>query len=174
MKAYNHLLGYLHRWTVCKLGKLHVRLHHILSVDGTPFLHSHPFDYVSVVFSGGYTEHVLVDDRLVEIQHVAPSLVFRKGSTYHRIVDVKGSCKTLFFAWGSGEWNLRRHPDIKSDWDFKMPFYDGVYSREINGVPVYSKFMNGMWYVGSDEYEEALRSTKLSVHQCGKWESFEL
>ncbi len=174
MKAYNHLVGYLHRWTVCKIGKLHVRLHHILSTDGTPFLHNHPFDYVSFVYSGGYTEQVLVNGELIEVQHVAPTVVFRKASTYHRIVDVMGQCKTLFFAYGNSTWDLKRHKDIQSNWDVTMPFYDGVYIREINGVPLYSKFENRMWYVGSDEYEEAVNSTKLSVHQCGKWESFEL
>ena len=174
MKPYNHLVGYLHRWTLCKLSKLHVRLHHLLSTDGTPFLHSHPFDYVSFVFSGGYTEQVLVGDDLVEVQHVAPTIIFRRGSTYHRIIDVTGSCKTLFFAYGEGTWDLKRHPKVRSDWDYTMPFYDGVYIREVSGEPVYSKFEDRRWFAGGDTVEEAMQSTKLSVHQCGKWESFEI
>lgn len=171
MKAYNHLLGYLHRWTLCKIGLLHVRLHRILSKDGTPFLHNHPFWYVSFVFSGGYTEQVLVDDRLVEKQHVAPAVIIRKASTYHRITDVKGVCRTLFFAYGNSSWSLRRHPLVKSDWDWIMPAEDGVYRREINGKATYSKFENRMWYVGSDSVDDAIRSIKLSVHQCGEWEA---
>lgn len=173
MKAYNHLVGYLHRWTLFKWSKLHVRLHHILSTDGTPFLHSHPFDYASFVFRGGYTEQVLVGNELVEVQHVAPAIIFRRGSTFHRIVDVKENCKTLFFAYGEGTWELKRHPKIKSDWDYKQPFEERVYLREINGEWYYNKFENGVWYAGADTADEAMQSTKLSVHQCGKWESFE-
>lgn len=174
MKPYNHLVDYLHRWTVCKIGKLHVRLHHILSTDGTPFLHNHPFAYVSFVFSGGYTEQVLVKGKLKEVQHVAPAIIVRRSNVFHRIVDLKGKCKTLFVAYGDSKWELQTHPDVARPFTYVTPMDEGIYRRIINGKPVYSRFENGVWYAGSDEYEGAVNSTKLSVHQCEKWESIDV
>lgn len=170
MKEYNHLLNYLHRWTVCKFGNLHVRIHHILSSDGTPFLHNHPFWYVSIIVSGGYTEQVLVGDEIKTIDHHAPAIIIRKPSTYHRITNVHGMCKTLFVTWLSGGWNLIRHKDVVAPLSYKGPSCDGMYIRTINGVRVYSKFSNGVWFVGSEDRQAAVTTNALSVHQCIGWE----
>ena len=170
MKAYNHLLNYLHRWTLCKIGKLHVRIHHILSSDGTPFLHSHPFWYVSIIFKGGYTEQVLVNNELKVITHTAPAIIVRSPSRYHRISEVSGVCKTLFFTWKAKDWNLMRHSGVATpDW-YAAPRLPGVYRRLINGRSVYSRFENGMWWLGTSTQDTAPTSTKLSVHQNTEWE----
>lgn len=169
MKEYNHLLNYLHRWTVCKIGSLHIRIHHILSSDGTPFLHNHPFWYVSVIVRGGYTEQVLVGDEIKMIEHCAPAVILRKPSTYHRIISVQGACKTLFVTWLSEGWNLVRHKAVVAPQSYKVPVCEGVYIRTINNTRVYSKFSRGMWFVGSEDRQMAVAATKLSVHQCTKW-----
>lgn len=174
MKAYNHLVGYLHRWTICKIGKLHIRLHHILNVDGTPFLHNHPFAYVSIILTGGYTEQVLVGDELKLVNHLAPAIIIRKSSTYHRIVEVGGDCKTLFFAYGSSTWGLKRHPDITPPDTYRVPSTCGIYCRYINGKKRYAKFNDGVWYAGSESIESAYTTTTLSVHQCGVWEDVDV
>lgn len=170
MEAYNHIVGYLHRWTLCKLGKLHIRIHHILSTDGTPFLHNHPFWYLSFVWRGAYTEQVLIDDTLITKQHVAPALILRKPSTYHRIVDVQGKCKTLFFAWSSGDWSLLQHDKVEAPSTYDVPCQSGIYQRYINGSWVYSKFDNGVWWTGALTKTVALASTKVSIYQAGEWE----
>lgn len=169
MKAYSHILGYLHRWTVCKIGKLHVRVHHILSSDGTPFLHNHPFWYLSVVWKGSYTEQVLVGDELVTKQHVAPAIIVRRPSTYHRITDVGGECKTLFFAWSASDWSLRRHESVKAPPSYRVPEQPGVYLRFINGAWVYSMFADGVWWTGAHTPSGALASPTPSVYQSSEW-----
>lgn len=170
MKVYGHILGYLHRWTLCKIGKLHVRIHHILSSDGTPFLHNHPFWYLSFVWKGSYTEQVLVGDELVTKQHVAPALIVRRPSTYHRISDVSGECKTLFFAWNTTDWNLQRHESVAAPSTYRVPEQPGVYRRYINGVWTYSKFEDGVWWMGAQTPAAAAASGKVSVYQSSEWE----
>jgi hypothetical protein len=171
MKEYNHLLNYLHRWTLCKIGKFHARIHHILASDGTPFLHSHPFWYVSFIFEGGYTEQVLVDGELKVIHHTAPAIIIRSPTTYHRISNVVDVCKTLFFTWRAKDWNLMRHSGAATpDW-YAAPSLPGVYRRYIKGTYVYSKFDNGVWWLGAQTNTEAERSTKLSVHQNTDWDN---
>lgn len=169
MTPYNHLAGYLHRWTLCKLGRLHVRIHHILSADGTPFLHTHPFFYVSVVCKGGYTEQVLDGDTLRTIEHRAPALIIRSAATYHRISAVHGLCKTLFLTWKTGKWTLKRHPGVQTPAGYRCPDEPGVYRRIVNGRQVWSRFDGGRWYAGDPDSEVARRSTALSVHQATDW-----
>lgn len=171
MTPYNHLVGYLHRWTICKLGRLHIRVHHILSADGTPFLHSHPFDYISIVLKGGYTEQVLDGDTLRTIEHRAPAVIIRPSATCHRISAVHGACKTLFLAWARGPWALRRHPDIQAPDSYRTPAKPGLYRRHLNGRRVWSKFENGEWYAGDPSPDVARGSTALSVHQATEWEA---
>lgn len=170
MKAYNHLCDYLHRWTIFTAGKLHIRLHHILSADGTPFLHSHPFWYVSIIYRGGYTEQVLLNNVLTVVTHVAPTIIIRRPTTFHRISNVTGTCKTLFFTWKANDWNLLRHSEITTPDTYVVPNNQGVYRRIINDRSVYSKFENGVWWVGMVAREGAQLSDTLSVHQCCKWE----
>lgn len=155
---------------MCKIGKLHIRIHHILNSDGTPFLHNHPFWYVSIIMSGGYTEQVLVGDDIKTIDHHAPAIIIRKPSTYHRITSVHSMCKTLFVSWLSGGWKLIRHKDVVAPPSYVVPVRGGVYIRTINNVRVYSKFSNGMWFIGSDDRQTALDTNALSVHQCAAWE----
>jgi hypothetical protein len=56
MNPYNHLPGYLRRWTLFLYKRLHIRIHHILSGDKTPFYIHIPFWYISIILSGGYKE----------------------------------------------------------------------------------------------------------------------
>lgn len=169
LASYNHLIGYLHRWTVCKIGKLHVRIHHILTADGTPFLHNHPFGYLSFLFKGGYTEQVLEGNEIKIYHHAAPALICRNHSTFHRIKSLDGPCKSLFFAWGTGTWKLMRHKDVDVPTTYVCPAREGIYMRTINGKTVYSKFDHGMWFVGADTAENAAYSTQISVHQTIDW-----
>src|SRR6266853_6456811 len=48
--------NYMRRWTIeTPLGQ--IRLHHILRSDNDRHYHDHPFDFVSLILSGGYIEH---------------------------------------------------------------------------------------------------------------------
>ena len=170
MKAYNHLQGFLLRWTVLKIGRLHIRVHHIISSDGTPFLHTHPFNYISIIFKGGYEEEILNGDKLEKVQNKIGSIIFRNHKTPHRIIKVKGDiCKTFFITWVIGDWKLIKHKDIIAPSTYKTPVVAGIYKRKIQDKDVYAKF-DGFWYSSKDNIEEAENSTTPSVYQCGDWE----
>ena len=90
MRVYSHLPGYLLRWRLLGAGRFMLRLHRILSPDGTPFLHTHPFWYVSVVLRGGYTERFLrPDGTLAKRRHGPGAVIVRRPDTAHRIDSVR-------------------------------------------------------------------------------------
>ncbi len=164
---YAHLRGYLHRWRIVQAGRWMLRVHHILTPDGTPFLHSHPFDYVSLVVWGGYTERVLqADGSLRSIRRRAGSLAFRSSDSLHRIdrVSPRG-CFTLFLtrksrSAGQG-WHLQRHPEIAAPgtyWDAP----DGLYPWEGG----WRKRAGGAWYALRETPGEARACQRLSLHQA--------
>lgn len=164
MTPYHHLPGYLHRWTLCRCRRLVVRLHHILTPDATPYLHTHPFHYMSVIVSGGYAEQVLVGDELVVKNHTRGSVIFHRNKTPHRIVRVLPNTKTLFVAWttaGSDQgWTLLPHRDvIEPDGYVRHP--DGVYRHGSR----YRKRHAGMWYALCNTIRAAQECTRLSIHQ---------
>lgn len=169
MKKYIDLPEYLLRWTLFRVGAFHVRMHNIITGDNTPFLHNHPFNYMSVVISGGYSEQVLIDDSIVVKHHRVGSVILRNSSTYHRIKEVLPGCKTIFFAFGSALWCLKRHKDVVCPAEYKVPVAPGVYRRELSGCSRYARF-DGFWRVSSNSIYEAMMQVRPSIHQVGHWE----
>ena len=136
-----------------------MRIHEILSEDRTPFLHTHPFNYCSIVLSGGYTEQYVDGDTLVEKTYRRGSLVFHTSATAHRITSVQPNTKTLFVTWltnddGQG-WTLFRHSKVPTPPTYYDAF-DGIY-RDGTG---FRKRQHGVWY--------ALRSTRQAAEQCDR------
>lgn len=163
MKPYNHLPGYLHRWTLLKFKSLHFRIHHILSEDKTPFLHNHPFFYISIILSGGYCELIQKEQHLVLKKHRRFSFLFRKASDYHRIVSVQPNTKTLFLTWKSkSDWNLKSHPDIQQPIGYWNPS-DGLYFNSLNSEFRLRK--NSIWLIKSSDKNLALSQIRPSIHQ---------
>ena len=159
LKRYKSIKGYLHRFTLVKFGDVHIRVHKILKADETPFLHNHPFKYVSFIFSGGYNEQVELNGEIVEKQHKAPKLIFRSESTYHRITSVLPNTKTLFCAHGNFGWKLK-----PLDNDMERP-EDGIYIRLVNNNWVYAKCEKGMYLIGNKDPEIAIKETRPSIYQ---------
>ena len=162
MKAYKHLAGYIERWTLFNKGRLHIRVQNILSEDKTPFLHTHPYAYLSIMLSGGYTEQL--EDRKVVRKRW--SFAFRSSKTFHRIDSVEPNTKTLFITWKtkSYDWKLKR-VDVKDTGWIEYP--PGVYQRNLYGRMRYCKF-DQYWYVACDTNEEAMQATKASIDQTTK------
>ena len=81
----HHLGDYMHQWILLTpFGTL--RLHHILCSDTDRHLHDHPFDFTSLLLSGGYWE---VQDRgwcTVKGYHPRWSLLRRRAEQAHRLV----------------------------------------------------------------------------------------
>lgn len=165
MTPYNHLPGYLHRWRLFGFGQWMVRIHRILDKDRTPFLHTHPFNYVSVVLWGGYTEQVLCEDGTLRAKHHRiGSIIRRRADVAHRIIAFRPGCCTLFFAKraitdGQG-WTLLRHAQIEVPEDYNdAP--DGLYST----TGGYRRRLNGAWMALRSSKASAWRCTTLSIHQ---------
>lgn len=156
---YKSLNGYLHRYTLLKIGRLHVRLHRILSPDGTPFQHTHPFSYISFVMNGGYCEKV--NDAY--FNHGLFSIIAHNSTTFHQIVSVKPNTLTIFFSWqrADNKWCLFENGDDISNW---VPYKNGVYIRQLYGRYVYSKF-NKFWYKASNSFNGALKQNAPSIDQ---------
>ncbi|MCB1644624.1 MAG: hypothetical protein KDI36_04185 [Pseudomonadales bacterium] len=103
------LVGYLHRWCVIPRSRgKNQYLHHILSGD-EPVFHDHPWDFRSLILSGGYTE--MTPEGPVERN---PGDVYDKTATdLHYIATVKPDTWTMIFTgptirdWGfqiDGQW----------------------------------------------------------------------
>ncbi|MCF7843335.1 hypothetical protein K9M47_00375 [Candidatus Gracilibacteria bacterium] len=169
LREYNHLPGFLLRWTLFKFGRLHIRLHHIIATDGTPFLHTHPFSYISIIYKGGYTESILKDEKLITVDNSTGSIVIRSSMTPHRITKLHGDiCKTIFITLSSNTWKLITHEDIVIPSTYKTPKSSGVYKRIINNNEVYAKF-DKFWYSSKDNVKDAMKSDNPSIYQCDNW-----
>lgn len=59
-----------------------IRFHHILGSDPGPWLHDHPWDFVSVLIQGGYTEIT----EQGQVRYDAPCVIQRKAETPHRLI----------------------------------------------------------------------------------------
>lgn len=163
-KEYNSLPNYLMRFTLVQVGRLHIRLHNIISKDTTPFLHNHPFSYISIILKGSYDEQLLVDNKIVVKTHKPGSIIFRTNKDYHRINNTNG-CKTLFIAIKSNNtWSIKRHDSIDNPIEYKTPT-DGIHTRQIKGRKLYCKVVDGIWYIGNEDYKIATNETRQSIHQ---------
>ncbi len=159
-KKYTSIPKYLERFTILKIFKLHIRIHRILSEDKTVFYHNHPFNFLSIILNGGYTEEVLIGDTVITKIHNRFHFIFRNKNTYHKIKSIKPNTKTLFFAIGNDKkWHLKSIDPI-----INRP-EDGIYKRIINDKKVFSKCNDGMFYIGSDNINEAMRECRMSIFQ---------
>ncbi len=62
-----------------------------------PILHSHPWNFVSIILWGGYRETRMVDGVEVVKDYGPGSVIYRRFDEYHRIVPLGDKCITLFF-----------------------------------------------------------------------------
>lgn len=162
MRAYKHLVGYLERYTLINFKRVHVRLHRIKRPDITPFLHSHPFHYLSIVLWGGYTE--CLENGEVKT-HGFLSLIPRNANVAHRIMSVKPGTLTLFCTWKTRDqqWTLKEGGEAFSSPEW-VNHPTGVYQRQLYGKTQYSKF-NKFWHKAAKTYDEALGETRPSIDQ---------
>jgi hypothetical protein len=103
-KTYFHLPGYMRRWWLREHGD-HVpnrwwscRVHQILRSDDDRAFHDHPWNYMTIILNGGYTEHTPDGFKW----YGPGSILFRSYQHRHRLVIPPGrECWTLFFM---GRW----------------------------------------------------------------------
>lgn len=175
LKPYKHLKGYLHRWTFFEFKNFHFRVHHILSEDKTPFLHNHPFSYLSIILSGGYEELYEKDGKLIKKTNKRFAFIWRDHTVYHRITKVKPGTRTLFLTFKKPiQWNLKKHKDIKLPLNYWNP-QDGIYFNNL--LNEYRLRKNGIWHIKKDNILCAIKQTKPSIHQDlleKEWEKIEI
>lgn len=86
---------YLRRWYVLSTPWFRIYLHNILRSDDDRALHDHPWNNVSIILKGEYTE--LPGEWGHGQVYGAGSIIFRKAETAHRlVVDAGTSMWTLF------------------------------------------------------------------------------
>lgn len=94
-----------------------VRYHHILDDDRQPDLHDHPWDFTSMLLTGGYRETTTAGTT----EHWAPTVVVRDAEEPHRLELLDGPMWTLVatgparrrwgFHTGDGWVHWSRYPD---------------------------------------------------------------
>ncbi|MGK0500823.1 MAG: hypothetical protein ACJAYG_002477 [Oceanicoccus sp.] len=124
------LVGYLHRWCIKKRSKQgNQYLHHIVSAD-EPILHDHPWDFRSMILSGGYTELTPAG----EFVRIAGDIYDKKATDLHYISHVEPNTWTIVF---TGETIRNWGFLIKDKWVDHEDFPDR---------PIEAIFRNGYQY----------------------------
>ncbi len=100
-----------------------VRLHKIVRSDLDPYMHDHPFDFVSVLLTGGYLEHTPAGSR----RWRPLSIVRRRAADLHRL-ELDRPVWTLVFAKRkSREWGF----DVDGQWVYWKDYLRRL--RELRG-----------------------------------------
>lgn len=167
-KDYNSLPNFLIRKTLLRIGRLHIRSHNILSEDKSPYVHNHPFYYISIILKGGYTEQLLEGNTIKEIKHRVGSIIYRIPKNFHRIKSIDGPTRTLFLTYKVKiDWKLKKNDDLNLE-NYKVPEKNGIYIREIKGKSKFYKF-NEFWYIGHENVIDAQNEKRLSIHQSDEY-----
>jgi len=157
LKQYNSIQGYLERFTIFQIGKLHLRTHTIKSKDATTLLHCHPFKYISVIWKGGYQEQYLTKwGDIGTRDRRAPCIIFSSHKRYNRIEKLHGETKSIFLAWGKYKWNA-----INKEVDHS----DTMHRMLVKGKWVWTKRRSGIWYIGNDDKDIAKDEVRHSIYQ---------
>lgn len=157
LKKYASIKNFLWRFTLLKIGNLHIRLHYISDKDRTTLFHNHPFNYISIILKGGYIEHILHNNSIIVKSHNPLAVIFRKNTTYHRIESLHSKTLTLFITYGKYNWNAINISENHEP--------NGIFKRYINNKQVWSKRYNGIYFIGHSSIEKANKETRHSIHQ---------
>ena len=116
----HHLKGYMHRW-LFSMPWGGIRLHHILRSDNDRHLHDHPWDFVSILLSSGYTEHTVNGSKYWP----RFSIIKKKAEDRHRL-ELQNPIWTLVFTkpkrrdWGFWTENGFVHWRNYTEADYEM------------------------------------------------------
>lgn len=157
-KKYSDIKGLLRRFTVIHFRNFHIRIHWIVGPDTTKLFHTHPFNYISIILRGGYTETIFRNQKNIVIENKFLSVICRKGYVYHRIESVLPKTITLFFACGNFGWKAINRDNVKP--------VDGIFKRIIKENILYCKRQGGVWFIGSADKNKALNELRPSIHQA--------
>ncbi len=95
--------GVLHfrRWRILSLPFLKINLHGIYMHDEDKHLHNHPWNFISIVLKGWYSERLEGDK--INVRYPG-NIAMRKKDAFHKIDSLQSkSIYTLNFMWGKQE-----------------------------------------------------------------------
>lgn len=89
---------YMRRWWVIPRNRIfNIYLHHFLRSDDDRALHDHPWWNVSLILTGGYSEHTIAAGGVSHrVRYEAGNLRFRHARFAHRVELDTGAAWTLF------------------------------------------------------------------------------
>jgi hypothetical protein len=115
---------YMRRFGLFETRWLSARVHHIATADWDRDMHDHPWNFVSVVLAGGYTEDrppcrhkpqwIDGDELRTASRRSAPSVAFRRATDRHVISSVDPETWTLFIYGPILQWWGFLHPRRKN------------------------------------------------------------
>lgn len=94
--------AFMIRWIIIRTKWFNIFVHKFLKSDEN-LPHSHPFNFISVLLWGSYVEQVYTGNELIEIKRRAPSIMFRNGFIFHKIILKKSSPITICLTWPAGK-----------------------------------------------------------------------
>lgn len=116
---------YMRRYYLIKNEWLRVYVHEILRSDEDPELHDHPWDFTTVLLSGGYVEEVPLNEHsnwqageTKKVQWPRFSVIRHKAEDFHRL-ELEKPVWTLFIAGNNRRgWGFL----TKSGWKYHRDF----------------------------------------------------
>ena len=119
---------YLSRWRIIQTPWFGVLLHRIYKPDWARELHNHPWSFMSLILTGGYTEECKRNgDNVKQVRRGVGSVSRRTKQDFHRISELHGTVRTFVLVG-------RR----RQEWGFLVP------SDEVKGF---------YGYVGEADYK---------------------
>ncbi len=99
VKSIRSRLGAMHflRFSVLETKVFRIYLHRILRPDEDRHLHTHPWNFISIILRGSYVERT--KDRGL-VTRLPLSVVHRPADLPHKVEKVNRPCWTLVVAWG--------------------------------------------------------------------------
>jgi hypothetical protein len=115
----HHLGDYMRRWILrTPWGSL--RVHHILRSDDDRHLHDHPFDFTSLLLTGGYTEETPIADSVAISAEARKTLRWR--IFYGRFSIVRRQAEQLHrLILSKPVWTLVVAGPKRRSWGFETP-----------------------------------------------------
>ena len=118
------------RWNILSTKWFSIYIHKIYKHDEDLHPHSHPWDFISIILFGGYTEKLyqfiydfVRQSNYQEIERSIFSFAIRKKSDFHKVVSLKKDkpVTTLVIAWNrtDGEWGYLTESGYKKHTEYR-------------------------------------------------------
>lgn len=98
------------------------------------FMHTHPWDYFTLILWGGYKKTLIKNETEVTKQRLPGYFSFRKHDSYHRIQPIRSTAITLFYRSKNKTKNTKFLIDGKETNEIKYWYKQGVAKEKLKGL----------------------------------------